>query len=145
MLFRSGARANDGAYHVPLTADIAVVRGAYPFRVRLSWGCTVGDVPFFTTKTPRSLPFGYGLTAGLATQSLPRFTRRFTSVTHAEFALPLIHLPAGRVRARPHGSSTPPKWETLSDGLHTRPLPALHAILGIRWSHNESRPWQSHA
>jgi len=34
----------------------------------------------------------------------------------------------------------PPKWETLSNGLHTRSLPTLHAALGDCWSHNRSRP-----
>jgi len=53
---------------------------------------------------PGSVPFGYGLTAGLATQCLPGFERRFTYVTHTEFAWPLIRLPAGRVHGRPRGS-----------------------------------------
>src|SRR5881628_2120244 len=52
-----------------------------------------------------SLPFGCGLTAGLATQCLPGFRRRFTYVTHAELALPLVRRPAGRVHARPRGST----------------------------------------
>jgi hypothetical protein len=36
------------------------------------------------------------------------------------------------------GRHMPPRWETLSDGLHTRPLPAMHAVLGDCWSHNRS-------
>ena len=27
---------------------------------------------------------------------------------------------------------------TLSDGLHTPPLPVVHAVVGYRWSYNES-------
>lgn len=36
------------------------------------------------------------------------------------------------------GRDMPPEWETLSDGLHTQPLPAMHAVLGDCWSHNRS-------
>ena len=58
--------------------------------------------------TTGDVPFGYGLTAGLATQSSPGFNRQFTCVTHAELAWPLVRRPAGRVRARPRGTCTPP-------------------------------------
>jgi hypothetical protein len=71
--------ASSGAYHVPQIAkDTTVVRVLYPFRVCLSRGCAMDDVPLFTTETPDSLPFGYGLTAGLAIQFLPGFSRQFT-------------------------------------------------------------------
>ncbi len=138
---RRSAQADGGAYHVPQTADSAVlIRDAYPFRVCLSRGCAHDDVLSFATRTTGSVPFGCGLTAGLATQSLPGFNRQFTYVTHAELAWPLVRHPAGRVRAHPRGIHTPPGWETLSDGLHTGPLPVLHAIVGYRWSRNGSRP-----
>ena len=40
-----GDRADNGAYHVPLMADNAVViRAVSPFRARLSRGCSVSDV-----------------------------------------------------------------------------------------------------
>ncbi len=85
--------------------------------------------------------FGYGLTAGLAIHGSPGFNRQFTYVALAEQAWPLIRLPAGRVRTRPsrawhaaHGGGT------LSGGLHTAPLPALHATVGCCWSYNRSRP-----
>ena len=130
---RRSAQASDGAYHVPWIADItAVIRDASPFRVCLSRSCTDGDVLSFATRATGSVPFGCGLTAGLATQSLPRFTRQFTCVTPAELAWPLIRLPAGRIRARPHGTRTPHVRETLLDGLQTEPLPVLHAVLGYR-------------
>ena len=110
-------------------------RGGYPrclsVRVCLSRGCIDGDVPSFATRATGSVPFGCGgLTAGLATQSLPGFGRQFTCVTRAELAWPLIRRPAGRIRTRPRGTGTPPRWETLSDGLQKGSLPALHAILG---------------
>lgn len=45
----------------------------------------------------------------------------------------------------PRGPCTPPKWETLSDGLHTDPLPVLRAIVGYCWSYNRSRHGGGHA
>jgi len=35
-----------------------------------------------------------------------------------------------QIPTAPRGKRPPPKWETLSDGLHTQPLPAMHAIVG---------------
>jgi hypothetical protein len=69
-------RADGGAYHVPLIADSAVV-----IRECLSvWGLSFpgsrnGDVLSFATSATGDVPFGCGLTAGLATQSLPGFSR----------------------------------------------------------------------
>jgi hypothetical protein len=71
--------ASSGAYHVPQIADSTVLnRVAYPFRVCLSRSCADGDVHSFATRATGSVPFGYGLTAGLAIQFLPGFSRQFT-------------------------------------------------------------------
>lgn len=45
-----------------------------------------------------SSPFGYGLSADLAIQSLPRFSQQFTFITHAELAWHLNRLSAGSLR-----------------------------------------------
>lgn len=94
--------------------------------------------PLLRQEQPATYPFGPGLTAGLAGQSLRRFKRQFTCVAHSELALPLLRLPAGRFRVTPHGAIRHLRWGTLSGGLHTRSLPTLHATIGYCRSHDRS-------
>lgn len=88
---------------------------------------------------PAACHFGYGLTAGLAIQSLPGFGRQVhircpcgTRLASPPPSCWQIHTCPSREQTSTHG------WETLSDGLHTGSLPNPHAIVGDSWSHNRS-------
>lgn len=72
--------------------------GTCPFRVCLSRDHLCSDVHPSATGASGGMPFGCGLTAGLATQSLPGFNRQFTS-----------HYPCGTSLA----PSPPSCWQVL--------------------------------
>ena len=135
-----GAQADSGAYHVPLIADSAVViRDACPFRVCLSRGCASGDVSSFARRTAWQLAFWLWPDSRFGHSILTRVQ----STVHVRYPCGTClapHPPSCRQSPRMTSRSMrATKWETLLVGLHTGPLPALHAILGNCWSHNRSR------
>jgi len=134
------ARADGGAYHVPLTADIAA-KPRMPIRLGSVFPGTasIATCSQFRREQLCSAPFWLWPDSRFGHSMLTRVH----STIHVGYpcGTGLVPRPPScwQSPCTPSRTYTPQMWETLSDGLHTVPLPALHAILGFRWSHNESR------